>query len=153
MSDALSRLKSALASRYTIERELGRGGMAVYVACQVVLALLALTAAGVSVACDGSSPGGPASLAIRFSTIQARNYNTCGVDVDGLGYCWGRNEQGQLGNGDVADTAHAIPVRVAGDVGCVLGCVCYGIIRHECRDSTAPTPLIPRKAGKMSFFL
>jgi len=33
MTDALSRLKAALASRYTIERELGAGGMAtVYLA-------------------------------------------------------------------------------------------------------------------------
>ncbi|MFC1639844.1 hypothetical protein ACFL3B_03660 [Gemmatimonadota bacterium] len=29
MSDVLSRLTSALSDRYTIERELGRGGMAV----------------------------------------------------------------------------------------------------------------------------
>ena len=33
MTDSLDRLKSALADRYTIERELGRGGMAtVYLA-------------------------------------------------------------------------------------------------------------------------
>ena len=38
MSDALDRLKSALADRYTIEREIGAGGMAtVYLAEDVKL--------------------------------------------------------------------------------------------------------------------
>ncbi len=35
-------------------------------------------------------------------------------------------------------------------VGCVLGCVEYGKVRHGCCKSTAPTPGIPRKTDIMS---
>ena len=36
----------------------------------------------------------------------------CGLDADGLAWCWGTNEQGQLGNGGTLNSAD--PVRVAG---------------------------------------
>lgn len=36
----------------------------------------------------------------------------CGLDADGLAWCWGANERGQLGNGGTLNSAD--PVRVAG---------------------------------------
>jgi alpha-tubulin suppressor-like RCC1 family protein len=36
---------------------------------------------------------------IRFSTITAGPYQTCGISLQGLAYCWGWNIAGQLGDG------------------------------------------------------
>lgn len=79
--------------------------------------------------CWGSNAGGrlgtgaslsgghtaPALVAggLSFRTISAGYYHTCGVTRSGATYCWGRNEQGETGNG--ATAAHGLPVRVAGD--------------------------------------
>jgi alpha-tubulin suppressor-like RCC1 family protein len=38
--------------------------------------------------------------------------HSCGVTTDGAAYCWGRNFEGQLGNG--MTTASGVPVKVAG---------------------------------------
>lgn len=40
-------------------------------------------------------------------------FTSCGVTSDGTAYCWGANDQGQLGSGDTA-TAVPIPTPVAG---------------------------------------
>lgn len=35
----------------------------------------------------------------RFSAVAAGDGHTCALDVDGSAYCWGRNSDGQLGDG------------------------------------------------------
>lgn len=45
-----------------------------------------------------------------FERVTTGAAYTCGVTEDGETYCWGRNEQGQLGNGDTADRREPAPV-------------------------------------------
>ncbi|MGE3617927.1 MAG: Ig-like domain-containing protein, partial [Gemmatimonadales bacterium] len=61
-------------------------------------------------------PGLPAvtsdsfDIAIRFKEIAAGHDHACGVAVDGPLYCWGRNDNGQLGLGDAGNRSR--PTRV-----------------------------------------
>jgi hypothetical protein len=48
--------------------------------------------------------------ALRFVSLAARFYTTCGVTTNHVAYCWGANDWGQLGDGSAADRAS--PVRV-----------------------------------------
>src|SRR5690606_16194017 len=41
----------------------------------------------------------PASGPVRFTTITAGNWHTCGSATNGKAYCWGHDGDGQLGNG------------------------------------------------------
>jgi alpha-tubulin suppressor-like RCC1 family protein len=50
---------------------------------------------------------------LRFSQIRAAVTHTCGLTTDGLAYCWGQNDLGQLGDGSTP-THHFSPVPVAG---------------------------------------
>ncbi len=87
----------------------------------------AVTTAGAAY-CWGSNDGGklgsgrpggghtvPVAVAGRlvFRTISAGYFHTCGVTRDGRAYCWGRNEQGEVGNAPRA--LAAAPARGAGD--------------------------------------
>jgi alpha-tubulin suppressor-like RCC1 family protein len=45
---------------------------------------------------------------IEFVQIDAGDYHTCGTTEEGVIYCWGRNEDGQLGDGTLR-----VPVRPA----------------------------------------
>ncbi len=56
---------------------------------------------------------GPVAGQLQFRSISAGYYHTCGVTRSGAVYCWGRNEQGETGNG--ATEAHGAPAKVAGD--------------------------------------
>jgi alpha-tubulin suppressor-like RCC1 family protein len=47
---------------------------------------------------------------LAFSSISAGDYHTCGIVSSGKIYCWGRNEDGQLGNGKLINSN--IPVLV-----------------------------------------
>jgi alpha-tubulin suppressor-like RCC1 family protein len=49
---------------------------------------------------------------VTFSSISAGNNHTCGVGSDGNGYCWGRNNSGQLGNGNTGTNSNT-PVLVS----------------------------------------
>ena len=56
--------------------------------------------------CAGMSPcyiPTPVEVAgnLRFVQLSAGRNHTCGVTVDGVGYCWGANGSGQLGNPSV----------------------------------------------------
>lgn len=54
---------------------------------------------------DGSIYDVPAlvSGARRFSSISVSSYDTCGIEaITGFAYCWGYNNNGQLGNGTSA---------------------------------------------------
>jgi alpha-tubulin suppressor-like RCC1 family protein len=48
---------------------------------------------------------------LKFSSIKAGDYYTCGLTIDGAIYCWGRNDQGQLGDGSRKDTQ--VPIQIA----------------------------------------
>jgi alpha-tubulin suppressor-like RCC1 family protein len=52
-------------------------------------------------------PGG-----LRFRSVVAGAYHTCGLAVNGTGYCWGNNVTGQLGDG--TRTSSVRPVKVSG---------------------------------------
>ncbi|MGH7589772.1 MAG: RCC1 domain-containing protein, partial [Gemmatimonadota bacterium] len=51
-----------------------------------------------------------------FESISAGDFHTCGVATLGNAYCWGFNEEGQLGKGDSGFTTGSdVPVLVAGE--------------------------------------
>ncbi len=87
----------------------------------------AVTTAGAAY-CWGSNDGGklgtgraggghtvPVLVAghLVFRTISAGYFHSCGITRDGRAYCWGRDEQGEVGNAPKAPSA--APVRVAAD--------------------------------------
>jgi alpha-tubulin suppressor-like RCC1 family protein len=54
----------------------------------------------------------PVSGGLVFASISAGGQHTCGLTAAGALYCWGRNEDFELGNG--ANLNRAVPTRVAG---------------------------------------
>jgi len=52
-------------------------------------------------ACSGDEPAGPAPpvTALRYRALSAGYYHTCGVTLESIAYCWGRNDFGTLGDG------------------------------------------------------
>lgn len=50
---------------------------------------------------------------LAFRALSAGNIHTCGLTVDGIVYCWGSNENGQLGNGGNATQGDPTPTPVA----------------------------------------
>jgi len=67
-----------------------------------------------------SSAAIPVAVAgsLRFATIgTGRGWHTCGVTDTGLGYCWGRNSSGELGNDSVL--VSAVPRAVSGGLSLV----------------------------------
>ena len=48
----------------------------------------------------------------RFQAIVAGIYHSCGLDLEGEAWCWGGNEQGQLGQGEDASQAALLPSNV-----------------------------------------
>src|SRR3989442_2005671 len=51
------------------------------------------------------------------ATIAAGGYHTCALLEDGTVWCWGRNGQGQLGDGTITNSSS--PVRAGGITGAV----------------------------------
>ncbi|HEX9582676.1 MAG TPA: Ig-like domain-containing protein [Gemmatimonadales bacterium] len=51
---------------------------------------------------------------ITFASVSAGGAHTCGLDVNGVAYCWGANNGGQLGNGTLATSV--TPRRIVGDL-------------------------------------
>lgn len=54
----------------------------------------------------------PVSGGLRFVSISAATQHTCGLTATGALYCWGRNEDRELGDGTA--TNRAVPTRVVG---------------------------------------
>jgi alpha-tubulin suppressor-like RCC1 family protein len=56
----------------------------------------------------------PVSSEAGFTSVNAATFFTCGVGVDEQAYCWGGNEEGQLGDGTRTDRAspHPIPTNL-----------------------------------------
>ncbi len=84
-----------------------------------------LLVAGCWLAACGEGPVEP--LPAPFTSISAGLLHTCGLVGDGIAYCWGFNERGQLGDG--SRSTRTTPARV-------LGTVNYEIIsaggQHTC---------------------
>ena len=49
-----------------------------------------------------------------FAALTAGGRQTCGVDDAGVAWCWGRNAEGQIGDGDDGKGNKYVPVVVAG---------------------------------------
>jgi alpha-tubulin suppressor-like RCC1 family protein len=64
----------------------------------------------------GATQSVPVAVAgdLRFTTLSASSYTTCGLTAAGVLYCWGGNELGQLGTGDRAPRAAPVRVRLPG---------------------------------------
>jgi alpha-tubulin suppressor-like RCC1 family protein len=69
------------------------------------------TATGVTSATSSTFNVTPATSG-SFTSVAAGGNSTCGVATGGVGYCWGNNSFGQLGNS--ATTNSAIPIKVVG---------------------------------------
>ncbi|MBI1966382.1 MAG: Ig-like domain-containing protein [Gemmatimonadetes bacterium] len=54
----------------------------------------------------------PMSGGLRFRTVGVGGTHACGIALDGVAYCWGANQSGQLGDGTT--DARPDPVRVIG---------------------------------------
>ena len=67
----------------------------------------------------------------RFDNVTAGDLHTCGVTLTGRGFCWGRNETGQLGDG--TRTNRLTPVAVTGSL--VLTHISAGLF-HSCGVTT-----------------
>jgi alpha-tubulin suppressor-like RCC1 family protein len=61
------------------------------------------------------APSVAASGNFIASTITGGDSHTCGLTTTGDAYCWGRNDEGQIGDG-TEDTDRLAPTRVAGNL-------------------------------------
>src|SRR6266516_3798313 len=66
--------------------------------------------AGAWIACSTT----PVAVAgeLTFTMVSAGLGHACGITTEGAAYCWGRNDEGELGDGTT--TSSSIPVKVAG---------------------------------------
>jgi len=55
----------------------------------------------------------PASTGLRFETVHAGSYQSCGLTAEGQAYCWGTNFTGVLGNLEPA-SRFTVPTAVTG---------------------------------------
>ena len=46
-----------------------------------------------------------------FTHLTASNYHTCGIDTTGTAWCWGSDNDGQVGDGDDGQADEYSPVR------------------------------------------
>jgi len=46
----------------------------------------------------------------NFSDLVSGSFHTCGLTPDGKAYCWGRNDQGQLGTGELSESENPVAV-------------------------------------------
>lgn len=50
---------------------------------------------------------------MSFAALTGGDYHTCGLDINGIVYCWGRNNSGQLGDG-TTEVSRPSPAPIAG---------------------------------------
>jgi len=56
----------------------------------------------------------PVNISSTFKHISAMWQHTCGLSTNGTAYCWGRNDRGELGNGDTTIRWIPTPVNNSG---------------------------------------
>lgn len=66
----------------------------------------------------------PVLTALKFATLAAGDYHTCGLTAAGAAYCWGNNVNGQLGNGNAF--LRTVPDAVSGGLSFVALTANYG---------------------------
>ena len=54
------------------------------------------------------------SASVRFGEISAGYNNTCALSMAGAAYCWGSNNDGQLGSGSTAGRGVPVAVHASG---------------------------------------
>jgi len=74
----------------------------------------------------------PVSGGLTFVNVSGGEQHTCGVAAGGVGYCWGDNEGGQLGDGTLSE--RSVPTAIAG--GLSFTAVSAGL-RYSCGVSTS----------------
>ena len=67
---------------------------------------------------------------LSFVQISAGDEHTCGVTFSGRVYCWGYNQQGQVGNGSLIDTK--FPAAVNGVLATLTASKVAAGYRHTC---------------------
>jgi len=79
------------------------------------LALAVVTGATLLSSCSdqSSGPGSGAASGLSFGDVSAAFAHACGITTAGA-YCWGRNIDGELGDGST--TSSSVPVRVTGEL-------------------------------------
>jgi alpha-tubulin suppressor-like RCC1 family protein len=65
-------------------------------------------------------------LGVTFSQISAGRDHTCAITPAGLGYCWGVNTKGQIGNAQTDGTSYVKPVRVRMPTGVTFSQIAAG---------------------------
>ena len=89
---------------------------------------------------DGSTTSRPSPVAVIggvvFAELKAGGFtgHTCGLTDTGIGYCWGDNQRGQIGDGSTTDRLS--PAAIAGNL--VFADVDAGF-RHTCARTTDNT--------------
>lgn len=106
------------------------GGLT-FVALAVGDGLCGLTPAGAAYCAIGNIYTQPIAVSggLTFTTIAAGGNFSCGVTSSGAGYCWGFNNNGQLGSA-TADPWSVAPVAVTG--GLTFTSVAAGVGEHAC---------------------
>jgi alpha-tubulin suppressor-like RCC1 family protein len=86
---------------------------------------------------DGTTTDRAAPMAVSgglaFQVVTAGGFeigHTCGVVAGGVAYCWGDNEQGQLGTGSADFDPHPLPMAVSGALAFVS--LTAGLGSHTC---------------------
>jgi alpha-tubulin suppressor-like RCC1 family protein len=76
-------------------------------------ALALLGAIALSAACTGDkpNPAGPSEPSLVFTKLAAGVDHSCGLTADGTAFCWGANQEGQLGDGSFDDRAKPVAVQ------------------------------------------
>ena len=53
---------------------------------------------------------------LRITSVATSEFHSCAITLEGNVYCWGDNEQGQLGNGSTIDSVYPVSVETPGGV-------------------------------------
>lgn len=91
-----------------------RSALSAAVACLVLVGSL-LSAAGPATAGTTAGSGSPVVEAdVGWRKVAGGANHTCGIRTNGRLYCWGQDEEAQLGDGGT-NTDQPVPVQVAGN--------------------------------------